>query len=74
MTSEKTGLLRRLSFLDRYLTVWIFAAMALGIALGFVAPGFTAALDRMSVGTTSKRSRYRCGRICVSVVETSRRV
>ncbi len=53
MTSEKTGLLRRLSFLDRYLTVWIFAAMALGIALGFVAPGFTAALDRMSVGTTS---------------------
>jgi len=43
----------RLSFLDRYLTFWIFAAMAVGIALGFLAPGATAALNRMSVGTTS---------------------
>jgi ACR3 family arsenite transporter len=42
-----------LSFLDRYLTLWIFLAMGLGVALGFVAPGFTTALDRMSVGTTS---------------------
>jgi ACR3 family arsenite transporter len=33
--------------------LWIFAAMALGIALGFLAPGFTTALERMSVGTTS---------------------
>lgn len=44
---------RRLSFLDRYLTLWIFLAMALGIGLGYAAPGLTAALDRMSVGTTS---------------------
>ncbi len=43
----------KLSFLDRYLTLWIFAAMALGIALGYVAPGFTQALQRLSVGTTS---------------------
>ncbi len=43
----------RLSFLDRYLTLWIFAAMGMGIALGFVAPGFTAALSRLSVGSTS---------------------
>jgi ACR3 family arsenite transporter len=43
----------RLSFLDRWLTAWIFAAMAAGIALGFVAPGFTKALDALSVGTTS---------------------
>ncbi|MBX7195205.1 MAG: ACR3 family arsenite efflux transporter [Sandaracinaceae bacterium] len=43
----------RLSFLDRYLTLWIFAAMALGIALGRFAPGFTRALESMSVGTTS---------------------
>ncbi len=44
---------RKLSFLDRYLTVWIFAAMALGVVLGNVAPGFTRALDKLSVGTTS---------------------
>jgi ACR3 family arsenite transporter len=53
MTHESAGLLRKLSFLDRYLTLWIFAAMAAGIALGFLAPGFTTALEGMSVGTTS---------------------
>ncbi len=52
-TRANAGLLGKLSFLDRYLTLWIFAAMALGIALGFLAPGFTTALSRMSVGTTS---------------------
>jgi ACR3 family arsenite transporter len=53
MTHENAGLLGKLSFLDRYLTLWIFAAMALGVALGFVAPGFTASVEGMSVGTTS---------------------
>ena len=53
MTHAKAGLLGKLSFLDRYLTLWIFAAMALGVALGFVAPGVTTALGSMSVGTTS---------------------
>ena len=53
MQTQKAGIAGKLSFLDRYLTVWIFAAMGLGIALGFAAPGFTAALNRMSVGTTS---------------------
>ncbi len=43
----------RLSFLDRNLTVWIFVAMALGIALGHVAPGFASALDALRVGSTS---------------------
>jgi ACR3 family arsenite transporter len=49
MTTQK----RRLSFLDRYLTLWIFVAMGLGIALGYLVPGFAGALDAMSIGTTS---------------------
>ena len=43
----------QLSFLDRYLTVWIFAAMALGVALGTLFEGLPIALDRLSVGTTN---------------------
>lgn len=44
---------KRLSFLDRYLTVWIFAAMGAGIVLGYSAPGLVGALEGWSVGTTS---------------------
>lgn len=44
---------RRLSFLDRYLTLWIFAAMALGVALGSLFDGLPSALNQLSVGTTS---------------------
>lgn len=44
---------RRLSFLDRWLTVWIFAAMALGVLLGTVVPGLPAWIDGLSVGTTN---------------------
>ncbi len=51
--AAKTKPSGRLSFLDRLLTVWIFAAMAAGIALGFAAPGVVSALDSMSTGTTS---------------------
>jgi ACR3 family arsenite transporter len=43
----------RLSFLDRYLTLWIFAAMALGIVLGTVFTGLPAALESLSIGTTN---------------------
>ncbi len=43
----------RLPFLDRYLTVWIFTAMAVGIALGSLAPDVPKALGDMSVGSTS---------------------
>jgi len=47
------GIARDLSFLDRYLTLWIFLAMGAGIALGYLVPGVVPALDRLSVGTTS---------------------
>ena len=43
----------RLGFLDRYLTLWIFAAMALGVTLGSVFTGLPAALDRLSIGSTN---------------------
>ena len=43
----------RLRFLDRYLTLWIFAAMALGIALGALAPSVPHALEALAVGNTS---------------------
>jgi ACR3 family arsenite transporter len=51
--TRRPGVARRLSFLDRYLTLWIFAAMGVGIALGFLVPGVVPVLERMSVGTTS---------------------
>ncbi|MEV2548017.1 ACR3 family arsenite efflux transporter [Paenibacillus larvae] len=44
---------KQLSFLDRYLTLWIFMAMAVGIGAGYVSPGFVEELNRLQVGTTS---------------------
>ena len=51
--SSSTGIARKLSFLDRYLTIWIFAAMAVGVVLGNFVPELTHTLDRLSIGTTS---------------------
>jgi ACR3 family arsenite transporter len=46
-------LTKKLSFLDRYLTVWIFAAMAIGILLSFIFPGIEGLMNSLQVGTTN---------------------
>ncbi len=51
--ADSGSTVRRLSILDRYLTVWIFLAMGFGVALGYFIPGVADFLDRLSVGTTS---------------------
>lgn len=52
MTAERS-VVKRLGFLDRYLTVWIFAAMAVAVAWGYFLPGVADFWDKFSVGTTN---------------------
>jgi len=48
-----SSITKKLSFLDRYLTVWIFAAMALGITLGYFIPSIEGLINTFQVGTTN---------------------
>ena len=50
---ENTNVTKRLSFLDRYLTLWIFLAMAVGVGLGFFLPGVQGFMYQYAVGTTN---------------------
>lgn len=43
----------KLKFLDRYLTIWIFVAMATGISLGYFFPGISGVMNALTVGTTN---------------------
>jgi ACR3 family arsenite transporter len=48
-----SGTPKRLSTVERFLTLWIFLSMAAGVALGYLAPGFNRLLTHFQVGTTS---------------------
>ena len=48
-----TSAIKHLSFLDRYLTVWIFSAMAIGVGAGYFIPAVVPFINRWTVGTTN---------------------
>ena len=51
--TDPRAVVRRLSILNRFLTLWIFLAMAFGVGLGYFVPGTADFIDRFQVGTTS---------------------
>jgi ACR3 family arsenite transporter len=52
-TTDGASVVAKLSFLDRFLAVWILLAMGLGLLLGRVIPGLNGALDAVKVGSVS---------------------
>ena len=52
-TTTTDGVAKRLSFLDRYLTLWIFIAMAVGVGGGYLVPGVVPLVNKFNVGTTN---------------------
>ena len=52
-TAAPAGVFQRLSLLDRFLPLWILAAMALGVVVGAVAPGIKDVFNSLSIGTVS---------------------
>ena len=53
ITQPQASVFQRLSLLDRFLPLWIFAAMALGVILGAIAPGIKDVFNALSIGTVS---------------------